>query len=141
MNLLLLGVAFSTLSSCSGQRSRDHDNMIGMDSFALAARYGTPATSQHQGEYLQLKYGSAAAGCQVIVRVDQMQRVVGWASSGPRCNGPGQDGHAQPDLNVLNQCPVNRFVLIPFQNQSIGIQTLHHRLKKRLTHVNRPDIV
>lgn len=54
MNLLLLGAAFLTLYSCSGQRSREHANMIGMDSFALPGRYGTPASYQHQGEYLQL---------------------------------------------------------------------------------------
>ena len=40
---------------------------VGMNSFALAARYGTPASYQHQGEYLQLNYGSAAAGYKVIV--------------------------------------------------------------------------
>ncbi|WP_116744662.1 hypothetical protein [Janthinobacterium sp. 78] len=56
-----------------------------MNSFALAARYGTPASYQHQGEYLQLNYGSAAGGCQVIVLVDQQQRVAGWASTGKLC--------------------------------------------------------
>lgn len=45
MNLLLLGAAFLTLCSCSGQRSLEHANMIGMDSFDLAARYGQPAIS------------------------------------------------------------------------------------------------
>lgn len=85
MNLLLLGAAFLTLCSCSGHRSREHANMIGMDSFALAGRYGTPASYQHQGEYLQLNYGSAAVGCQVIVLVDQQQRVAGWASTGKLC--------------------------------------------------------
>ncbi|HEU4818463.1 hypothetical protein [Janthinobacterium sp.] len=56
-----------------------------MNSFALAASYGTPASYQHQGEYLQLNYGSAAADCQVIVLVDQQQRVAGWASAGRSC--------------------------------------------------------
>lgn len=85
MNLLLLGAAFLTLCSCSGQRSREHANMIGMDSFALAGRYGTPASYQQQGEYLQLNYGSAATGCRLIVLIDQEQRVAGWASSGSMC--------------------------------------------------------
>ncbi|KAB8052269.1 hypothetical protein GCN74_26115 [Janthinobacterium sp. FT14W] len=93
------------LLSCAagGNTERCGGELMGLNSFTFAARYGTPATYQQQGEYLQLNYGSAAAGCQVIVLVDQMQRVVGWASPGPRCDGPGQDGHAQPDLNVLNQ--------------------------------------
>lgn len=56
-----------------------------MNSFALAARYGTPASYQHQGEYLQLNYGSVAAGCKFIVLVDQQQRVAGWASAGQSC--------------------------------------------------------
>lgn len=59
-----------------------------MNSFALAARYGTPSSYQHQGEYLQLNYGSAAADCQVIVLVDQEQRVAGWASVGKACATP-----------------------------------------------------
>ena len=75
------------LCSCSsiGMARHRHGDLIGLDSFALAARYGTPTTYQHQGEYLQLNYGSAAAGCQVIVLVDQEQRVAGWASSGNHC--------------------------------------------------------
>lgn len=60
-------------------------DVIGMNSFALAARYGTPASYQPLGEYLQLNYGSTAAGGQVIVLVDQAQRVAGWASSGNHC--------------------------------------------------------
>lgn len=56
-----------------------------MNSFALAARYGTPSSYQQQGEYLQLNYGSAAVGCQVFVLVNQEQRVAGWASSGNHC--------------------------------------------------------
>lgn len=56
-----------------------------MNSFALAARYGTPASYQHLGEYLQLNYGSEAAGCQVVVLVDQTQRVAGWAAAGKSC--------------------------------------------------------
>lgn len=61
-------------------------SIIGIDSFALASRYGTPAGYQHLGDYLQLNYGGTAAGCQVIVLVDQDQRVAGWASSGPMCS-------------------------------------------------------
>jgi hypothetical protein len=57
-----------------------------MDSFALAARYGTPFGYQHQGEYLQLNYGSTATGCRLIVLIDQEQRVAGWASSGAMCD-------------------------------------------------------
>ncbi|TNC78243.1 hypothetical protein FHI69_02815 [Janthinobacterium lividum] len=56
-----------------------------MNSFALAAHYGTPASYQHLGEYLQLNYGSTAAGCEVIVLVDQQQRVTGWAATGKSC--------------------------------------------------------
>ena len=58
---------------------------VGMNSFALAARFGTPASYEHQGEYLQLNYGSAAAGCKVTFLVDQQQRVAGWASAGRSC--------------------------------------------------------
>lgn len=59
--------------------------MLGLNSFALAARYGTPDSYQHQGEYLQLNYGSETAGCQIIVLVDQAQRVAGWAATGKSC--------------------------------------------------------
>ena len=88
MNLLLLGGAFLTLCSCSAPRSHEHGNMIGMDSFALAARYGTPAGYQLQGDYMQLRYGSYAVGCRLIVLIDQDQRVVGWASAGKACAAP-----------------------------------------------------
>lgn len=76
-------------SGCAGVPAAHPTEPIvfGMDSFAFAARYGTPAGYQHQGEYLQLNYGSAAAGCEVIVLLDQEQRVAGWASSGTRCAG------------------------------------------------------
>ncbi|WP_332859844.1 hypothetical protein [Janthinobacterium svalbardensis] len=36
-----------------------------MNSFALASSCGTPASYQHLGEYLQLNYGSEAAGCRL----------------------------------------------------------------------------
>lgn len=85
MHPLLLGAALLTLCSCGGQRSREHTNIIGMNSFALAARYGTPASYQLQGDYMQLDYGIDADGCRLIVLVDQDQRVVGWASSGLAC--------------------------------------------------------
>ncbi|PHV13725.1 hypothetical protein CSQ90_27155 [Janthinobacterium sp. BJB303] len=94
-----LGALFlPALLSCaaSGTVERSSSYLIGIDSFALAARYGTPAGYQHQGEYLQLNYGSAVAGCQVIVLVDQQQRVAGWSSSGARCSAAGQNGHAEP---------------------------------------------
>ncbi|SIR63325.1 hypothetical protein SAMN05880566_1167 [Janthinobacterium sp. TND4EL3] len=83
-------VVYITLCLTTGcgsgpNRPFNHNQVLGMNSFALAARYGTPTTYQHQGEYLQLNYGSAAAGCQVIVLVDQEQRVAGWASSGNHC--------------------------------------------------------
>ena len=75
------------LSGCLTAKMKDSRSPIhmGENSFALAARYGTPASYQHQGEYLQLNYGSTAAGCRLIVLVDQDQRVVGWASSGLAC--------------------------------------------------------
>ena len=80
--LLLLALCSCTSSGIVEHRGGD---LIGLDSFALATRYGTPASYQHQGEYLQLNYGSAAVGCQVIVLVDQQQRVAGWASTGKLC--------------------------------------------------------
>ena len=75
------------LCSCTSSGIVEHHNgdLIGLDSFALAARYGTPASYQHQGEYLQLNYGSDEARCRVIVLVDQQQRVSGWASAGQSC--------------------------------------------------------
>lgn len=91
MNLLLKGFVVLTLCSCSTPSPIEHANIIGLNSFALAARYGTPASYQHQGEYLQLNYGSASTGCRLIVLVDQDQRVVGWTSSGAKCG-------ALPDL-------------------------------------------
>lgn len=83
-----LGALFlPALLSCaaSGTAERSSGDLIGLGSFALAARYGTPVSYQHQGDHLQLNYGSAAAGCQVIVLVDQQQRVSGWASAGRSC--------------------------------------------------------
>ncbi|MGV8870870.1 MAG: hypothetical protein ACOH2S_28500 [Janthinobacterium svalbardensis] len=79
---LLLALCSCTSSGIVEHRGGD---LIGLDSFALAARYGTPASYQHQGEYLQLNYGSDAARCRVIVLVDQQQRVAGWASAGQSC--------------------------------------------------------
>lgn len=69
-------------------RALPRPGVIDMNSFALAARYGTPSSYQHQGEYLQLNYGSASADCQVIVLVDQEQRVAGWASVGKAWAAP-----------------------------------------------------
>ena len=79
---LLLALCSCTSSGIVEHRGGD---LIGLDSFALAARYGTPASYQLQGEYLQLNYGSDAARCRVIVLVDQQQRVAGWASAGQSC--------------------------------------------------------
>ncbi len=92
------------LCSCAAGNIAEHrgDELIGLDSFALAARFGTPASYEHQDEYLQLNYGSAAAGCKVTFLVDQRQRVAGWASSGARCIGPRQDRLAKPNLNMLD---------------------------------------
>lgn len=87
MKLALGALLLLTLCSCKSGGIVEHPrgDLIGLDTFALAARYGTPSSYQHQGEYLQLNYGSAAAGCQVIVLVDQQQRVSGWASAGRSC--------------------------------------------------------
>ena len=85
MKLLPKGIVALTLCACSTPSPIEHANIIGLNSFALAARYGTPVGYQLQGEYLQLNYGSTAAGCRLIVLVDQDQRVVGWASAGAAC--------------------------------------------------------
>ena len=37
---------------------------------------------------MQLRYGSDAAGCRLIVLIDQGQRVDGWASAGKSCATP-----------------------------------------------------
>ncbi|MDO8065537.1 hypothetical protein [Janthinobacterium sp. SUN206] len=87
MRLLFPLALLCVVAGCATDNQDDNKapDAIGMNSFALAARYGTPAGYQHQGEYLQLNYGSAAAGCQIIVLVDQQQRVAGWASAGRSC--------------------------------------------------------
>ena len=72
MKLALGALLLLTLCSCKSSGIVQHraGDLMGLDSFALATRYGTPASYQHQGEYLQLNYGSDAAGCQIIVLVD-----------------------------------------------------------------------
>ena len=85
MNLLPIWIVVLLLCSCRTTSRTEPVEIVGMNSFALAARYGTPASYQHLGEYLRLNYGSEAAGCQVIVLVDQAQRVAAWASSGNHC--------------------------------------------------------
>lgn len=82
-----MAIVLMFLAACTSRPQARHafPDIIGIDSFALAARYGTPASYQHQGEYLQLNYGSDAARCRVIVLVDQQQRVAGWASAGQSC--------------------------------------------------------
>ncbi|MGK5004093.1 hypothetical protein [Janthinobacterium sp. LB2P70] len=91
MKRQLVALILPALSACatSGDNGHADIDLAGMNSFALAARYGTPASYQHLGEYLQLNYGSTAAGCQVIVLVDQAQRVAGWSSSGNHCAKAG----------------------------------------------------
>lgn len=79
------GIALASIVGCTGIGDRGLNNFIGQDTFALASRYGTPASYQHQGEYLQLNYGSAAAGCKVTFLVDQQQRAAGWTSAGRSC--------------------------------------------------------
>lgn len=86
MNLLSKMIAILALCSCSTTRSPGRNDIIGMDSFALAARYGTPASYQIQGEYLQLNYGSTAADCRLIILIDRAQRVAAWASTGQACS-------------------------------------------------------
>lgn len=85
MNLPPKGIIVLALCSCTTPSPSERVDVVGMNSFALAARYGTPASYQHLGEYLQLNYGSAAVGCQVIVLVDQQQRIAGWALTGKSC--------------------------------------------------------
>lgn len=76
MKHALGAVFFPALRSCaaSGTAARSSGDLIGIDSFALAARYGTPASYQHLGEYLQLNYGNATVGCQVIAPITPKQR-------------------------------------------------------------------
>ena len=104
MRHVLGALLLPALYSCTSSSIVEHrgGDLIGLDGFALAARYGTPAGYQHLGGYLQLNYGSATAGCRVIVLVGQPQRVAGWATPGARCNGAGQNGNAEPDLDVLD---------------------------------------
>lgn len=87
MKRQLVALILPALSACatSGDNGHVDIDLVGMNSFALAARYGTPASYQHLGEYLQLNYGGEALGCQVIVLVDQAQRVAGWAATGKSC--------------------------------------------------------
>lgn len=68
----------------------DHQSgsIVSVSRSARAARYGTPASYKLQGDYMQLRYGSYAAGCRLIVLIDQGQRVDGWASAGKSCATP-----------------------------------------------------
>lgn len=87
MNLLLKYlVAFSALS-CSSPKPEPAADMVqlGQSSFAFAARYGTPASYQHLGEYLQLNYGCETSGCQIFVLIDHTQCVAGRAATGKSC--------------------------------------------------------
>jgi len=82
----LCSLAFVIIGSgCAVSEDRVRDNLIGQDSFAVAARYGTPGSYRHEDDLLQLNYGSEATGCRIMVLVNQAQRVLGWASTGARC--------------------------------------------------------
>ena len=90
MKSMLVCAALQLAVGCAAAPAAPQVNngLIGQDSFALAARLGVPAGYQLQGDYMQLDYGTDAAGCHLIVLIDQAQRVVGWASTGKDC-GPG----------------------------------------------------
>ena len=90
MRRQLAAIILPVLSACTINVSARNGSgdLVGMDSFALAARYGTPASYQQQDDYLQLNYGGSAAGCRLIVLIDQDQRVVGWLSAGKACAAP-----------------------------------------------------
>lgn len=84
----VLGALFlPALLSCTanGTTERSSGDLIGIDSFALAARFGTPASYQHQGDQLQLNYGNELWGCRLVFLLDKHQRVIGVASSGAKC--------------------------------------------------------
>lgn len=83
------------LAGCTTNAKIDNSmtSSIGQDSFAIAARYGTPISYQHQSDQLQLNYGSEAVGCRVIFLIDEHHRVAGWASTGTKCSAPP----SQPD--------------------------------------------
>ena len=83
--MLYLLVFVIMTSGCAAYGDRVPDNLIGQNSFAVAAQYGTPGGYRHENDLLQLNYGSEAAGCRIMMLVDQAQRVVGCASTGARC--------------------------------------------------------
>jgi hypothetical protein len=82
--LCLQAFVFIT-SGCAASGDRAPDDLIGQNTFAVAARYGTPGSYRHEEDLLQVNYGSEAAGCRIMMLVDQAQRVVGWASTGAKC--------------------------------------------------------
>lgn len=85
----LCSLAFVIISSgCEVSEGWVRDNLIGQDSFAVAARYGTPVSYRHEDDLLQLNYGSETSDCKIIMLVDEAQRVVGWVSTGARCAEP-----------------------------------------------------
>ena len=85
MKLALGALLLLTQCSCTSSGIVEHrgGDLIRLDSFALAARYGTPANYQRQGDHLQLNYGSTSAGCRVIVQIVPRQRVVGQQDTAP----------------------------------------------------------
>ena len=85
MRRLCLQAFVIIASGCTASGDRAPDDLIGQNTFAVAARYGTPGSYRHEDDLLQLNYGSEAAGCRIMMLVDQAQRVVGCASTGARC--------------------------------------------------------
>lgn len=82
-------IILPVLSACTiSAGATGGDSLIGMDSFALAAHYGTPTSYQILEDCMQLTYGSDATGCRLIVLIDQDQRVAGWATAGTACAAP-----------------------------------------------------
>ena len=54
MRRQLAAIILPVLSACTinGSARNGNGDLVGMDSFALAARYGTPASYQQQDDYL-----------------------------------------------------------------------------------------
>lgn len=86
MRSILMTTFAAAISACAQIGSGETPTIIGMDSFSLAARYGTPASYQILEDYMQLTYGSDATGCRLIVLIDHDQRVAGWATADKACS-------------------------------------------------------
>ncbi|MGK5060309.1 hypothetical protein ACQ4WY_25565 [Janthinobacterium sp. LB2P49] len=83
--MLYLLVFVIMTSGCAAYGDRVPDNLIGQNSFAVAAQYGTPGGYRQENDLLQLNYGSETAGCKIMMLVNQAQRIVGWARIGAKC--------------------------------------------------------